>query len=398
MFRRYPDITNGENSTFIEKVKNVKYAGKWQVSEKIHGSNMAIYVDLKSQSIISYSSREGELKDTDDFYNFKEVIDTISPDVYKLCDNLLDVCGNRVFESYHTLAIYGELFGGAYNHPDVKPNPNAKRVQKGIFYTPDNYYLVFDAALLRNLTYDEQDRILITIEYWENELKNSTDKDYINNVSNIIKGNKDKLSLPYVFFLNYFSTVDILKDTNLRMAPLIGVYDKLEDALKVPVEFESNVYKYFNLPPIQNNYAEGIVIKPVDHLKLPNGDRVIIKCKNKRFSETRSNRPKVQKKDIILSDTAITMLEHCEDYTNINRLNNVLSKLQNLTKKDFGRVLKLFQDDIMKDIEKDYGDLIDIIKKNNEYKDYKLQVDKLTAKFFRDTFLNMVPERLDQND
>src|SRR5688572_29770050 len=40
--------------------------------------------------------------------------------------------------------IFGELFGGRYSHPDVKPVQSALMCQYGIDYCPQNEFMAFD--------------------------------------------------------------------------------------------------------------------------------------------------------------------------------------------------------------------------------------------------------------
>ena len=49
--------------------------------------------------------------------------------------------------SFQVMAVYGELIGGTYPHPDVERDKAATKVQKGIFYSPRNEFYAFDLAL-----------------------------------------------------------------------------------------------------------------------------------------------------------------------------------------------------------------------------------------------------------
>jgi hypothetical protein len=42
------------------------------------------------------------------------------------------------------IVIFGELFGGRYTHPDVKPIKSAIMCQYGIDYCPQNDFMAFD--------------------------------------------------------------------------------------------------------------------------------------------------------------------------------------------------------------------------------------------------------------
>ena len=400
MYSRYPDIANVNSDKIIDKIKEIRYAGKWHVSEKIHGGNLAMYIDTKTHNV-SFSTRDEELDNNDKFYNFKSVIENINPDIEKLCENLKNAFkeyGNRIIEDYHTIAIYGELFGGVYNHPDVQRNTKAQKVQKGIYYTPNNYWLVFDIILLRKLTIDEIDKITIKKQYWEYMKEKEVDPVRLENIENNINSLRSFLQKPYRYVLNYFKVKEILKDTNLQMPPTIGIYDSLDECLAIDNKFESKVYELFNLPKIENNYAEGLVIKPVDYLTFPNNDRVILKSKPKKFSEKISSiNIKKEKENTELDQVTVDLIKYAYQYINENRLNAVISKLKGpFTDKDFGKILGLFCKDINDDLEKDYPDLIKESKESGDYKYFQKMHNKTCSIFLRDNFIKLITTNYDE--
>jgi Rnl2 family RNA ligase len=104
---------------------------------------------------------------------------------------------------------------------------------------------------------------------------------------------------------------------------------------------------------IPDNGAEGVVIKPVQPMFLHGGSRVILKTKSDKFKE-RSSAKKVRVSDPF-TDEMTAALDSLLEYLNENRLKNVLSKLGEVTQKDFGRVLGALCQDVIEDWAKDNG-------------------------------------------
>ena len=50
----------------------------------------------------------------------------------------------QTHEGVKSISIFGELFGGAYPHPDVQRVGRLTVIQKGVFYTPKHEFYGFD--------------------------------------------------------------------------------------------------------------------------------------------------------------------------------------------------------------------------------------------------------------
>lgn len=115
----------------------------------------------------------------------------------------------------------------------------------------------------------------------------------------------------------------------LKMPPLLGI-GTLNECLNIPNEYNSKILN------IEDNICEGNVISPVYPQFLPNGKRLIIKSKNKKWTE-KSKLPKLKEK-AILSDELQEILTKAQELINTNRVENVLSKNPELIEK-FGALL-----------------------------------------------------------
>ena len=132
-----------------------------------------------------------------------------------------------------SVAVYGELFGGYYPHPDVAPDPVGWPVQKGIWYAPGHDFYAFDIYVFT----------------------------------------KDG-----GFFLPVMEANALFSDAGLFYSwnRFVGL---LDDCLAYPHVFPTAIPGELGLPPIDGNLCEGIVLKPLVPIYLPDGSRVAIKVK-----------------------------------------------------------------------------------------------------------------------
>jgi Rnl2 family RNA ligase len=134
--------------------------------------------------------------------------------------------------------------------------------------------------------------------------------------------------------------------------------------------FMTTIPECLKLPIIENNIAEGIIIKSVEPLYYPtlvNGSRVIFKNKNKKFEESFKLSPK--KKVLYLRSQIPTpevknIQEKMIYMVTLNRLNAVISKIGEVNKKDFGRLIRLLVKDILEEYNKEYNDEFISLQKN----------------------------------
>jgi len=277
-----------------------KDGGDWVVMEKVHGAQFSIYYDGNQMQV---SSRTSFLTEDTDFFNWQKVMEDNRSHMIKLYDLL-----KQETPDLQQVVVYGELFGGSYPHPDVPKVKDAKRLQKGVYYHPDNLFYAFDIRV---------DNRFLTVDDTEPLFESSG------------------------FF--YAKT--------LFRGPL-------EECIKHPDNFPSKISQWLGLPPIDDNIAEGIVIKPVEPRFLRVGDRVILKSKNEKFKERKSKKKRPVKQDAPLSEAALKVQAELEALVTANRLQNVLSKKGELPyplpQNYFGEIMKEFADDVWEEFNKDY--------------------------------------------
>lgn len=101
----------------------------------------------------------------------------------------------------------------------------------------------------------------------------------------------------------------------------------------------------------EENISEGLVIEPIEPNYLNNGTRIYFKNKTESFSE-KKRQPK-QKQVFELSEEESDLMNEILEYNTASRVLNVLSKVGEITNKDFGKVLGLTTQDLLEDFVKD---------------------------------------------
>lgn len=311
----------------------------WCVTEKIHGANFSFIYEDKT---LKFAKRKETLQWSDDFFAFQLVVEKIEHKIWRLF---------KAFQQetpFDKCTIYGELFGGAYPHKDVKNNNDLQAIQTGVYYTPDIAFCAFDIA----------------IEY---------------------EGERH--------YVAYEKAIKLFEAHHIFYAKplLIG---KMQAALNYDIVFNSTIPNQFNLPELADNLVEGVVVKPMQNIEVVTKRgtiRPILKIKNERFSEEKkfhqaqkwSFLPKNRSKSEDLS----FLLPDLRRYITKNRLNNVISKIgQGKIENETWRTT----------IEIAYlQDILDDFKENNE--DFVADLDVTDWTWLKERLLFDVVEFLEGN-
>lgn len=316
-FSRYSSIENAYREKFILGVKmSVNHREQWVVTEKAHGANYSIYCDGET---IRGAKRSAFLPVDplqNNFFNNSYVHDKLENNIFQLFENIKDYQFFFGNDGIDYIVICGEILGGMYE--GAKPRSiYAKKVQKGIYYAPDNELYVFDLK---------------------------------------VKFTKEKTAN----FINYGSAMIFLAGADIPYAKPLK-YGTLDECLEYSNEFPSKIYKMYkdkdgnDLKELPDNICEGVVIKPIEPHFLSSGSRVIIKNKNDRWSENSKKREIKPKKEI--PPIVLACAEDALVFVNENRLRNVLSHDSGTyTYKDFGRIQGMFTKDVWEDYIKDAGE------------------------------------------
>lgn len=300
MFSKYPSIELSEKEYIIDKIRNHGYALQpYAITEKIHGANTMIAYNCLTDEF-EYGKRNGLIAENERCYNVQTCFDNLRNNIRDLAEYLKPTLTKEL----EVVKVYGEIFGGAYPHPDVPRNQHATKVQKGVFYSPDNHWLAFDIAYM-------------------------------------VKGD------PTTYFLGAEDFFLACGACAIGTVPLLAVVNTLDDALAYPNDKPSVVYKLYDLPELENNIMEGVVIRPTKADLHMGMTRVILKNKNTRFKEV-SHTPK-QDLTKEYSDNLNKALAELTSYITENRVENVISHEGEVVESDIGKIIGLTAKDIMED-------------------------------------------------
>lgn len=317
-FRKYNSIENSYRELHLESIKEALSTGQeFVVQEKVHGSNLSFITDGKA---IETAKRTSLLSDEERFYNFQQVRDRYATQILTLFDRVKVIHPETLF-----ITIYGELFGGSYPHKEVAKVKGSIRLQKGIYYAPHNDFYAFDIRI----------------------------------------NNED--------YLNIEQANTLFEELNFVYAKTLHQGD-LESCLAYPNAFQSKLAGWLGFPLLEDNIAEGVIIKPVEHATLRTGSRIILKHKNEKWAE-KTKKKKIAREPVVHSNEFVHLQAEIETYITANRLQNVISKIGEVSIKDFGKVMGLFARDVLEDFQKDVGEAYAALEK----KEQKLLTKHLNA-------------------
>ena len=315
-FKKYNSIENTYNKEFMEKIKIEGFESlQYVVQEKVHGANCSFITDGQT---VQFAKRTGLVEAGEKFYNYEELLERYRERVIGLYHLI-----KEKYTDTESVSIYGEMFGGKYPHPDIINDTRIMCIQKGVFYSPNHEFYGFDLYVCGA----ENNRYLSV-----NEMNRFFEEG------------------------GFFYAETLLEGS-------------LEKCLLYPNAFQSRIAEWMGLPPIEDNICEGVVIRPVETVFFRNGSRLLLKNKNSKFSEKKS----IKKRQPALfieptySEELNNLLVVVEEYITENRLNNVISKIGEISiPKDFGRLIGLLSKDTLEDFEKEYSSDYALLEKSEQ--------------------------------
>eukprot|EP01119_Soliformovum_irregulare_P006110 TRINITY_DN17880_c0_g1_i1.p1 TRINITY_DN17880_c0_g1~~TRINITY_DN17880_c0_g1_i1.p1 ORF type:complete len:349 (-),score=75.66 TRINITY_DN17880_c0_g1_i1:42-1088(-) len=287
-------------------VKQFPPDSRWVVLEKVHGSNFSFLCDGQQ---MKYARRTDMLDPAETFFGWQEI--------QKYNSSIMDMF--RTVQDKHPqvkkITVFGELFGGIYPHPDVK-DLGKQPLQRGVYYTPTVEFYAFDV-----LAFPETDA---------------------------------------PFWLDYDEVLSLFQKHNLFHAqPLME--GTLEECFKFNIQANSTIPNLLGLPPLAKNQMEGVIIKAIDgQLRLKGKtNRAIFKFKNANFEEV--NPPANLTIHETIRDEKVRAVEQTyneiERYLTENRIHTLESKMGLITFDNLNQATVLYQEDALKDFERDSPEL-----------------------------------------
>lgn len=293
----------------------------WVVTEKVHGANFSF---IYEQQQLSFAKRKALLSWEDDFFGFQLVAAKLEGQVISLFEALSMAIPAKKY------TIYDELFGGAYPHPSIPINKEVQAIQTGVYYSPDIQYYAFD----------------ISIEDTDGQR----------------------------YYLDYAAAIDYFEKAGIFYAkPLFT--GRLNKALDYNASFQSTIPALLDLALIDDNWAEGIVIKPLHNImdsNDPDYKRPILKIKHPLFEETATFHQAEQWSfvpNITLKGQALDIIiEQLYTYVTPNRLDSVLSKIGALDFNNPERMNQIRNDyieDVFIDFNEEHNNLLELLENDD---------------------------------
>lgn len=330
-FAKYDKM--GEDSGSIGASVGTGASNAYVITEKVHGANFCIIASfehgISNSPVVRFAKRTailGGIDDAEDFYSCRSsgLLRTLAPRGEAVLQHLAAEARSKAEEVPEAVHIYGELFGGSYDHPDVPQCPGIEPVQVGIWYAPGLHFMAFDVACELAATRR---------------------------------------------FLNYDAARETCETYGLLFAaPLCR--GSLAECLDFPIEFESTIPARLALPPLsenatcnERNLAEGVVVRPQNEPSIccTSGVRVgkeslrgLFKRKIAAFSEKRyQNEDWKHSKGggggtVSVTDEELTSMEIAACVTE-QRLANVLSKIGRVDPKN-KEACRVLLDDFREDV------------------------------------------------
>ena len=202
--------------------------GTWVALEKLHGAHFVVAVKGHD---VRFGKRKEWLASDTPFFGWQLIADEIRTRIL----NMSRIIGAPEF------VAYGELIGGAYPHPNVAVVPGLSAVQTGIWYAPDLHWVVFDILIA---TSDEDEGV----------------------------------------FLAHNEVEALAHQVGCLVPPLVrrGRRTELES---VPIRAQTRFPPLLGLPAIDDNIAEGVILKP--DIRLAPSERPVIKRKITEFDDAK---------------------------------------------------------------------------------------------------------------
>jgi Rnl2 family RNA ligase len=304
-FKKFGSIKNTDSS---DGEATIQAYGELEAValEKAHGAHFSFQTDGDR---IECARRGDVLNDEDSFYNHLDFVAKYSKQISQIFSEI-----SSMLQDIRSIQVDGEFIGGSYSHPDVERNNECARVQKGVFYSPNHAFYAYDIRCFR------------------------------------VEADGEESS----FYVDYDAVASVFEKVGMLYARPVarGTFAELCEISNV---FESKISTELSLPQIESNKAEGLIIRPIVERVLRTGSRVILKSKNPKFAETiRMRDPDKKSKTTSIDPDVASCID---SMVVLNRLSNVISKIGQVEREDFGKIMCGLNCDVLKDFSDEYPEI-----------------------------------------
>lgn len=260
---RYPSIVGQYKGGQINTIKNsLPESTIWVAEEKIDGSNFQL--EVADLDVRFHSRTVADIDKTPNFFVDPSMVD----DIKALAREIYTKLSNTLGQSTESVKIFTEYFGGYYGDGS----------------------LVMRKPLLQRVLYSRHPKVIVFS----------------------INHNGQWLSPRHLETLSEGETWPFIKYL---------AKGSLNDLLKLDLHYPTTIPKRYGLPPLENNLAEGYVLKPYDNVRVINNFFTCIK--RVRWGKTPD---KIKIKTKVLNATQKTIAAGVKELCDKERYYSTLSK------------------------------------------------------------------------
>lgn len=343
-FLPYPSITNwNKRRWLLPDVPDVAgackresaVAGKWLVTHKYHGTNLAIKIG--ADRVVAYGRRNDFLEPSESHYNCRTA--TKECNFTSLADELFAKYPGAI-----AVWVYMELYGGGFaGMPSLS---SAKLVQTGVYYSNTNVAKAFDVFVQMKQTVKSTEEI-VAASAGADGRDGDGDTDVDHHDPKDDDDDDDDTHRRVGVWLPFADMAEACGRANIPVVKLVHESETFQGALDWALEHSADpADTEIGMPLLEtSNSGEGTVVRSAFH-------HMLCKVKNPKFDEIvgfdrKKPRSAPQPKAELSSDILRVVNEA--------RVASVCSKLSedSLTPKNLAMIAKLVKEDAWADVPPD---------------------------------------------
>lgn len=333
-FIKYPSIKRLTERAIHELDKLPFDLPVFVVTEKLHGANMGIYCDGETVRIAKREGFQDECQ-MKNFFDSVRVAEKYSESILNLAKNWNVVKQSQGVEGKTYFIFLGELFGGG--------------IHKGTPYSMEQDFALFNIFTVIDDTESNREYVKkLCAAYFVDEANGKL----------VLMPNSRERVVSIAKYIEC-KVLDILFKGTLEECAQFA--NDFESHFVCPNKVrESGVEKHGDAAVKDLCITEGVIIEPFYYTNYK-GNNFTYKSKNAKFEEKYATgyKPKVslveKAVDNLTMDQA-EMLYTLNEYLVMPRYQSVVSKMGEVTIKDFSKVLKAFVEDVLKDAKEDFAE------------------------------------------
>lgn len=193
-----------------------------------------------------------------------ELVERYRPRLFRLYAHI-----RQLFPGVRSVAVCGELFGGAYPHRSVARSRGRVPLRTGVYYAPGYEFYAFDIRVE-----EEKNGQLCR---GDKGVCYTRDGPFCYDAAGERGGSRGRF-LPLTVCSHLFEQLGFFYARTLFQG-------SLAECLRHPNCFATHLPDWLGLPPLRNNWCAGTVIRPLSPLASAGGERVLLQNPNSRLGD-----------------------------------------------------------------------------------------------------------------